>query len=63
MARLPPPLSAPLLDPVRHGKSPHPGWICFEVLLDALEATDTPLKHEHIPAWEKTNEGRQSVDV
>ncbi len=30
------------------------------MLLDALEATDTPLKHDHIPAWEKTNDGRQT---
>ncbi|KAG7229835.1 hypothetical protein INR49_012484 [Caranx melampygus] len=54
MACLPPPRSIPLLDPVRHGNAPQPGKPCFEVLLDALEATDMSLKHGHIPAWEKT---------
>lgn len=32
------------------------------MLLDALEATDTPLKHDHIPAREKTNDGRQTQE-
>lgn len=59
MACLPPPLSIPLLDPVRHGNAPQPGSICFEVILDALEATDTQ-QHDHIPAWEKTNDGRET---
>lgn len=35
-------LSIALLDPVRHGNAPQPGSLSFEVLLDALEATDTP---------------------
>lgn len=55
MACLPsPPLSVPLLDLVRHGNAPQPRSLCFEVLLDALEATDTLQKHHHIPAWDKT---------
>lgn len=63
MACLPPPLSIPLLDPVRHGNPPQPGSICFEVLLDALEATDMPLKHDHTPAWEKINDGRRTSSL
>ena len=61
MALLPPPLSIPLLDPVRHGNAPQPGRICFEVLLDALQATDMPLKHHHIPAREKTDDGHHNL--
>lgn len=55
-ACLPPPRSIPLYDRVQHGNAPPSGRICFEVLLDALEATDTPLKLDHIPAWEKIDD-------
>lgn len=62
MACLPPPLSIPPLDPVQHGNALQPGSVRFEVLLDALEATDMPLKHDHIPAQEKTNDGRPTKE-
>lgn len=60
MACVPPPLSIPALDPVRHGNAPQPSTSSFEVLLDALEASDMPLKHDHIPSREKTNDGPQT---
>lgn len=59
MICLPPPLSIPLLDPVWHGNAPQSAKVCFEVLLDALEAIDMPPKHDHILAWEKTDDGCQ----
>lgn len=55
----PPPLSIPPRDPVWHGNAPQSGKICFEVLLDAVEAIDMPPKHDYILAWEKTDDGCQ----
>lgn len=49
----PPLLSIPSPDPVRRGNAPQP-TSTFEVLLDALEATDVPLTHDR---REKTEDG------